>query len=330
MKRILAGDVGATKTRLALFAVSGKRLLLEEEKIYRSERHRGLENILQDFPGKREKIDAACFGIAAPVIGKTIRFTNLPWVIDARSLQRKFSIKKLGIINDLVANAYGIAVLRGNDFRVLNPGKIRKGNAALLSAGTGLGEAILFWDGKRYIPSPSEGGHVEFAPRNKLETKLLQYLTDRSGHVSCERILSGEGLFQIYQFLKSSKRFGREPAWLRERMREENPAAVVSREARLQKSRLCMMALDIFTSIYGAAAGNLALHVMAIGGVYLGGGIAPKIFWKLKDGTFMKAFKDKGRYSDFMAQIPVRVIMNERTALLGAASRAKEYLEKNI
>jgi glucokinase len=172
------------------------------------------------------------------------------------------------------------------------------------------------------VPSPSEGGHIEFGPRNHLELELFHYLSDRFDHVSYERVLSGQGLFHVYQFLQDSKRFGSEPSWLCEKMKAEVPAEVISETARLKKNRLCSKALDIFTSIYGAAAGNLALQVMAIGGVYIGGGIAPKIIWKLKDGTFVKAFKNKGRLSHIVAHIPVRVIMNQRTALLGAASRA--------
>jgi glucokinase len=231
------------------------------------------------------------------------------------------------VINDVVANAYGISVLDKRDFEILNVGKSKKGNQALISAGTGLGEAILFWDGKQHVPSPSEGGHIEFGPRNHLELELFHYLSDRFDHVSYERVLSGEGLFHVYQFLKDSKRFGSEPSWLSEKMKGEDPAEVISEVARLKKNKLCSEALDLFTSIYGAAAGNLALQVMAIGGVYIGGGIAPKIIWKLKDGTFVKAFKDKGRLSHIVAHIPVKVIMNQKTALLGAASRAASLLK---
>jgi glucokinase len=216
--------------------------------------------------------------------------------------------------------------LKKRDFETLNVGKEKKGNQALISAGTGLGEAILFWDGKQHVPSPSEGGHIEFGPRNHLEMELFNYLSERFDHVSYERILSGEGLSHVYQFLKDSKRFGSEPSWLSEKMKGEDPAEVISEMARLKKNRLCCRALDLFTSIYGGAAGNLALQVMAIGGVYIGGGIAPKIIWKLKDGTFMKGFKDKGRLSRIVAPIPVKVIMNEKTALLGAASRAMNLL----
>ena len=319
---ILAGDVGGTNTRLGVFEVNRGRLRLLFEKTFLSKNYKGLENILKDFLRGKKGIAAACFGVAGPVTQEVIIATNLPWWIDIQSLQKVLSLKKMEVINDLVANAYGISVLNKRDFETLNVGKSKKGNQALISAGTGLGEAILFWDGKQHVPSPSEGGHIEFGPRNHLELELFHYLSDRFDHVSYERVLSGEGLFHVYQFLKESKRFGIEPSWLSEKIRAEDPAEVISEMARLKKNKLCSEALDLFISIYGAAAGNLALQVMAIGGVYIGGGIAPKIIWKLKDGTFVKAFKDKGRLSHIVANIPVKVIMNQKTALLGAASRA--------
>lgn len=319
---ILAGDIGGTNTRLGLFQVTRGRFRLLSEKTYPSKKYRGLENILVNFLRDQKVIAAACFGIAGPVTEKVIVATNLPWWVDIQSLQKVLSLKNVEVINDLVANAYGISVLKKKDFETLNTGRAKKGSQALISAGTGLGEAILFWDGKQYVPSPSEGGHAEFAPRNHLEMELFNYLSERFDHVSYERVLSGEGLFHIYQFLKDSKKFGPEPSWLSEKLKEEDAAEAISETARLRKDRLCVKALDLFTSIYGAAAGNLALQVMAVGGVYVGGGIAPKIIWKLKDGTFMKAFKNKGRLSRIVAQIPVRVILDERTGLLGAASRA--------
>jgi glucokinase len=324
---ILAGDVGGTNTRLGVFEVNRGRLRLLFEKIFLSKNYKGLENILKDFLRGKKGIAAACFGVAGPVTQEVVVATNLPWWIDIQSLQKVLSLKKMEVINDLVANAYGISVLDKRDFEILNVGKSKKGNQALISAGTGLGEAILFWDGKQHVPSPSEGGHIEFGPRNHLELELFHYLSDRFDHVSYERVLSGEGLFHVYQFLKESKRFGSEPSWLSEKMKGEDPAEVISEVARLKKNKLCSKALDLFTTIYGAAAGNLALQVMAIGGVYVGGGIAPKIIWKLKDGTFVKAFKDKGRLSHIVAHIPVKVIMNQRTALLGAASRATSLLK---
>jgi glucokinase len=326
MKKILAGDVGGTKTCLGIFEVAGDRPHLIFEKTYLSKNYNGLENILVDFMRGKRGIAAACFGVAGPVTEEVIITTNLPWWIDIQSLRKLFPSKKMEVINDLVTNAYGISVLKKSDFEILNVGKIKKGNQALISAGTGLGEAILFWDGQHHVPSPSEGGHAEFGPRNHLELELFHYLSSHFDHVSYERVLSGEGLFHIYQFLRDSKKFGSEPSWLLEKMKKEDPAEVISEIARLKKNRLCTKALDLFTSIYGAAAGNLALQVMAVGGVYVGGGIAPKIIWKLKDGTFMKAFKNKGRLSHIVAYIPVKVIMNEKTALLGAASCAANLI----
>jgi glucokinase len=328
MKKILAGDIGATKTSLGIFEVVGDYPRLIFEKTYLSKNYNGLENILIDFMRGQKGIVAACFGVAGPVTEEVIIATNLPWWIDIQSLRKLLPFKKMEVINDLVANAYGISVLKKSDFEILNAGKTKKGNQALISAGTGLGEAILFWDGQHHVPSPSEGGHSEFGPRNLLEMRLFHYLSQLFDHISYERVLSGEGLFHIYQFLRDSKKFGSEPSWLQAKMKGEDPAEVISEMARLKKNRLCMKALDLFSSIYGAAAGNVALQVMAIGGVYVGGGIAPKIIWKLKDGTFMKAFKNKGRLSHIVAHIPVKVIMNEKTALLGAASCAANLLNE--
>jgi glucokinase len=259
--------------------------------------------------------------------GKAIA-TNLSWVLSEKPLARALNIRKLSLINDLVANAYGISLMKKDDFASLARGRQTDGNKALLSAGTGLGVAILFWDGKRHIVSSSEGGHVEFGPKSRLELGLLRYLFERFGHVSYERILSGAGLFNIYQFLRDTGVCGSEPRRLALRMEEEDPAAVITETARLGKSKLCHAALHLFVSIYGAAAGNLALQVMASGGVYLGGGIAPKIIWKLRDGTFMKAFRDKGRLSPIVGRIPVKVIMNDGAALWGAAAHAAELWEK--
>lgn len=327
---VLAGDIGGTKTRVGLFGVVRGRCHLIFEKTFLSKNYKGLEDILGDFLRGQKKIASACFGLAGPVTGATARTTNLPWVIDTQSLQKELSLRRVEIINDLVANAYGIPLLKKKDFEVLHSAKIKEGNAVLISAGTGLGEAILFWNGKQHVPSPSEGGHAEFGPRSHLEIELLEYLFNRFGHVSYERVLSGAGLFYIYQFLRDSKKFGKEPEWLYKKFEPGNPATVISEMARLRKSRLCVMALDMFASIYGAAAGNLALQAMAIGGVYIGGGIAPKIIWKLKDGTFMNAFRNKGRLSTLVVNIPVKVIMNDRAALLGAASRAAALLKVQV
>ncbi len=215
---ILAGDIGGTHTRLGIYGISQGKLRTVLEKTFPSPAYAGLKFILREFLEKGARIDAACFGVAGPVIRETAKTTNLPWVVSAASLKKELQIERVEVINDLVANAYGIAVLTRNDLETLNKGKRVEGNAGLISAGTGLGEALLFWDGKRHIPSPSEGGHVEFGPRNRLEMELLEYLMNRFNHVSYERILSGAGIVHLYQFLRDSGRFGKEPDWLTEKM----------------------------------------------------------------------------------------------------------------
>ena len=326
-ERILAGDIGGTNTRLGLFSVSRGRYRLLCGETFPSQKYDGLETIVRKFLRDQKTIDAACFGVAGPVIKGMVKTTNLPWTIQATSLEKTLDLPRIGLVNDLIANAYGIFLLKKNDFGTLNVGRVKQGSSALIAAGTGLGQAILFWDGKRHIPSPSEGGHTEFGPKTLLEMDLSHYLFDRFGHVSYERVLSGPGLLNIYQFLRESGKYGREPAWLSARMEQEDTAKVITETARLGKNRMCAMALDLFASIYGAAAGNLALQVMSVRGIYVGGGIATNIFWKLKDGTFMKAFRNKGRLSEVVADIPVKVILNDRTALLGAAYGAVKLLK---
>jgi glucokinase len=319
---VLAGDVGGTKTRLGLFLndESGSRLLLSQT--YQSNNFDELEGVIEEFLPAQERLSAATFGVAGPVVSGAAMATNLPWKISERSLKKFLSIRTVSLVNDLVANAHGIEVMGLKDFMTLNRGRRAEGNRALLSAGTGLGSAILFWDGARHIPSPSEGGHVDFGPKTRLELGLLRYLFEQYGHVSYERILSGSGIFSIYRFLRDTGKFGKEADWLSLQMEQEDPAAVITEAARLKKSKLCEATLDLFVSIYGAATGNLALQVMATGGVFIGGGIAPKIGWKLKDGTFMRAFTNKGRLSSIVTRIPVKVIMNDQAALLGAAAHA--------
>jgi glucokinase len=320
---ILAGDIGGTNTRLALVetAPRGGRILFE--KTYPSRERTSLEAVLEEFLSLRSAaITRASFGIAGPVRNSCCEATNLPWVVDAKNVAKRLRLKRVGLINDLVANAHGVALLRGKDFVTLNKGaRNAQGNRALISAGTGLGAAGLLWDGKRHRPFASEGGHVDFAPRNHLEIELLDYLMNRHGRVSCERLVSGPGLVNAYRFFRDREK-GAEPAWLAEELRVGDPAAAISRNALDGKSPLCLQALELFVSMYGAAAGNLALSLMATGGVYLGGGIAPKIVSKLKEPGFMNAFTAKGRLSPLLRDIPVRVIMNPKTALLGAARHA--------
>lgn len=325
-KLLLAGDIGGTKTRLGIFASSRGTLASLREATYASREHVSLKEIIEEFLADDFRIDAACLGVAGPVVDGVAAATNLPWQMKTARLKRKLLTEKVILINDLVANAYGLQALGIGDLATLNPGRRDTGNAALLAAGTGLGAAIMFWNGKEHVPLPSEGGHVEFGPKNRLELDLLKYQFERFGHVSYERVLSGSGLYNIYKFLRDAEDFGREPDWLAERLEQGDPPAVIANTARLGRNRLCTKALDLFVSIYGAAAGNLAIQVIAVSGLYIGGGIAPKIMWKLRDGTFMKAFREKGRLSSIVKHIPVRVIMNERAALLGAAVRAAQSL----
>jgi glucokinase len=240
-------------------------------------------------------------------------------VVDAEQLAQQFRLTRVWLINDLEANAYGVATLAPEDFVVLNEGTPdAEGNAAVIAAGTGLGEAGLYWDGKQHWPFASEGGHASFAPDDALQVELLQYLKQQFTHVSWERVLSGPGLYNIYTFLRDTQR-GIEQAWLTEELRQVDPPAAIAGAALAGTCDLCVQALDLCVALYGAEAGNLALKVMATGGVFVGGGIAPKIVAKLKESTFMRAFCAKGRLQPVLAAIPVRVIMNDKTALYGAA-----------
>ncbi len=317
---ILAGDIGGTSSRLAVFELQDGRLRLVTERIYPSQKYVGLDRIVTDFVSTSQfQIDAACFGIAGPVRNGTVATPNLAWVVDSKSLARSLGLSTVQLINDLEANAYGIAALEPVDFVTLNAGAPdAKGNTAVISAGTGLGEAGLFWDGHAHQPFACEGGHADFAPRNELEIELLRHLLARFGNVSYERVVSGPGLHNIYLFLRDSGR-GQEPASLAQELQKADPSAVISRSALEGRYELCIQALDMFVSIYGAEAGNLALKTMATGGVFVGGGIAPKIISKLQGPAFMAAFTAKGRMRPLVEAIPVRVIMKETTALLGAA-----------
>lgn len=315
---ILAGDIGGTHSRLALFAADLARPQWEE--VYPSGEHGGLEEIVAAFIGKhREDVSLACFGVAGPVRDGRCEATNLPWIVDAARLGRCLGLDLVWLINDLEANAYGIASLADEDVATLHPGAARAaGNLAVISAGTGLGEAGVYWDGQRHHPFATEGGHASFAPRGELEVELLGWLRQRFGHVSWERVVSGPGLVNVYTFLRDAKR-AEEPSWLAEEMKEDDAGAVISRNALSGRSPLCAEALDLFMSLYGAEAANAALKFMASGGVYLGGGIAPRNLEKMSDGTFLRAFLDKGRMRPLLESMPVRVILNQSTALLGAA-----------
>ena len=320
---ILAGDVGGTKAHLALYEFIDGKLKHTRDKQYPAKEYSGLEEIVKEFV-VAEKVTSACFGVPGPVREGRLRLTNLPWTLDSKELQSDLGIDYVFLINDLQANGYGIAELGPEQIYTLSEGNASQiGNRALISAGTGLGEGFLVWDGRSYVPYPSEGGHADFSPRNEDEIDLLRFLKQKyNGRISWERVVSGQGLTNIYEFLREVRGVD-EPAWLAERMTEADPNAVITEMALKAKSEICEKTMDMFVSAYGAEAGNLALKILSVGGLYVGGGIAPRILEKLKDGTFLKAFTDKGRLSQLLVNMPVRVILESGTALLGAAAYAE-------
>ncbi len=320
---ILAGDIGGTKTVLGLFEESGGALTLVRDGTFPSRDYGSLEEILsQLLKDERElALRAGCFGVAGAVIDGKARTTNLPWQLDEEALAVAIRAPRVKLLNDLEAAAYGTLHLKPEEISPLQQGVRSKhrGNVAVIAAGTGLGEAMLFWDGARHHPIASEGGHADFAPRTDQEIELLRYLRAKfDGHVSYERVLSGPGFYNVYSFLRD-RGHAPEPAWLKERLMGGDPSAAITQLALAGEDPLCMATLDLFAAIYGAEAGNLALKCVAVGGVYVGGGIAPKILQKLQDGTFLRAFTEKGRFSELMRSIEVNVALNPRAPLIGAA-----------
>jgi glucokinase len=318
---ILAGDVGGTKVHLALYDFTVGKLNYTRDKQYPAKDYSGLEEIVKEFLSA-DKVTAACFGVPGPVRDGRLRLTNLPWTLDSRELAAGLGIQHVFLINDLEANGYGIAELSADQIYTLSEGDASQiGNRALIAAGTGLGEGLLTWNGRSHVPYPSEGGHTDYAPRNEDEIDLLRFLKQKyNGRVSYERVISGMGLTNIYEFLREVRGM-EEPTWLAERIAAvPDPNSVITEMALAAKSEICQKALDMFVSAYGAESGNLALKVLSVGGLYVGGGIAPRILEKLKDGTFMKSFTDKGRLSQLLINMPVRIILESKAALLGAAA----------
>jgi glucokinase len=319
---ILAGDIGGTKSRLAAFDTEGSRLKCVVEKIYPSKQHKGLNEIVSDFV-KTEGIPArsACFGVAGPVRGGRSKISNLPWIIDSRELAAELRLSSVGLINDLEAFAYGIELLESKDYVSLRDGSgDATGNMAVVSAGSGLGEAGLYWDGFRHHPFACEGGHTEFAPKNDVEVDLLRYLMQKFGHqhVSYERILSGPGVQNIYEFLRDTG-LEEEPDWLKQHLATSTDVpALISELALAKKAQICDRTLSIFASVFGSEAGNCALKFMATGGVFIAG-IAGKIVPKMQEKHFMESFLDKGRMQPLLEALPVKIVLNEDSGLLGAA-----------
>src|ERR1700678_1231236 len=325
---ILAGDVGGTKVHLALYNFEGGRLKPVRDEKFPAHEFASLDAVVEKFfaadGGQRSEIAAACFGCPGPVRNGRLKLTNLPWTLDERDLQRSLSMEHIFLINDLEANGYGIPELAPESIFTLHEGDAAAvGHRGLIAAGTGLGEALLIWDGKTHRPIPSEGGHCDFAARTDREVALLQYLRGTlQGRVSWERVVSGIGIKNVYAFLRDVEKI-EEPDWLRERMAAEDPNAVIGKCAEDGSSSLCFETMKVFAAAYGAEAGNIALKVLAMGGVYLGGGIAPKMLKTLQDGGFTQAFLDKGRMSALLESMPVRVILDDTCALLGAAAYAE-------
>jgi glucokinase len=317
---VLAGDIGGTKTNLGFFRQGKTRPVAKVIETYSSREAPNLESIIARFLNKHQvPVQSACFGIAGPVINGRCQTTNLPWYVAEDKIKKRFKWAHVSLINDLTATAHAIPLLSSRELFRLNKAKSRKGqNLALVAPGTGLGKALLIFRDGEYVPVPSEGGHIDFSPNNEAEIKLWRYLHKRFGHVSVERVLSGPGLVNIYHWLKETGRH-RIPNWLARNMEKMDPARAITEAALDGKHPVCVAALNMFVSIFGAVAGNLALIAMTTGGVYLGGGIPPKILPKLKESMFMQAFTNKGRFSELLEEIPVRVILNEQAALLGAA-----------
>jgi glucokinase len=317
----LAGDVGGTKTNLAIYAIENDRLVVQKSTSYSSRDRTSLEKIVGEFLDSGPKdVQHACFGVAGPVKDGEVQVTNLPWTVNAAQLQAALGFQRVSLLNDLEANAYGIQTLQPGELLSINPhgDPLQVGNRALISAGTGLGEAGLLWDGVTHRPFATEGGHASFAPNDSIGDDLLRFLRLEHGHVSWERVLSGLGMVNLYRFFRA--RSGQpEPAWLTEEIKAGDLAAVVSRAGLSGKDTVCVDALDCFTRNYGAEAGNFALKMLALGGVYIGGGIAPKMLPKMQSDIFLDAFYHKGRLSPLLKATPVYVILNDKTALQGAA-----------
>ncbi len=329
---ILAGDVGGTKVHLALYNFADGKLAPIRDQKFPAHEFASLDDIVKRFLGPEgdrpaedlSSIAAACFGCPGPVRDGRLKLTNLPWVLDARLLQTSLGIEHIFLINDLEANGYGVPELSKDSIFALHVGDAASvGHRGLVSAGTGLGECLLIWDGKQHRPLPSEGGHADFAARGTREVALLEYLLRTlNGRVSFERVVSGLGIKNIYGFLRDDQKM-EEPQWLKERLAAEDPNAVIGGCAEDGSSEICYETMQMFASAYGAECGNVALKVLAMGGIYLGGGISPKILKTLQNGAFTDAFLDKGRMRPILEAIPVRVILDDTCALLGAAAYAE-------
>ena len=327
MKTVLAGDIGGTKTRIGLFEMDAGGPRLVEEQTFVSDDFGGLEEIVVSFlAGRKKACTAACFGIAGPVTGRRVKVTNLPWVVDADELETRSGIPTVALLNDLEATGWGVSALEPSQVVVLNPGRRgAAGNGAVIAAGTGLGEGGIYWNGSEARPFACEGGHTSFSPTDELGDRLLQFLRQLHGHVSWERVLSGPGLADLFRFMVSETGES-EPAWFLEADHAGDPVPAVSEMALEGRCEISVRTLELFVRLFGEEAGNLALKVMATGGVWVGGGIAPRIRRFFEDGAFMKGFLAKGRMRTLLESMPVTIVLDDRAALFGAACFAAKLL----
>jgi glucokinase len=319
---LIAGDIGGTKTLLALYdpAQGPRRPVAQDE--FPSARYEGLESMVEEFLGRhRARAHAACFDVAGPVIGGRVQLTNLPWILEEKALCSRLGLERTTLLNDLQAIAHAVPHLQADELHTIKPGRAQPhGAKGVIAPGTGLGEAFLVWSGSEYMACPSEGGHADFAPGDELQTELLRFMRGRFARVGYERLCSGMGLPNIYDFLRESGRAAPSPelAAKLEKVSDRTPLIVEAALRAPDGDPLCALTLRSFVSILGAEAGNLALKVLATGGVYVGGGIAPRILPRLEDGVFAQAFVNKGRFAGMLEGVPVHVIV-ARAALIGAA-----------
>ena len=314
---VLAGDVGATKTHLGLFKVKGNAIVLIAKKEFASKDYKNITEMIEIFLREAPVPDSICFGVAGPVMNGRAKLSNISWDIDSRQLARRFKIKKVKLLNDLEANAYGLAELNQKDVISVHSVKnAEQGNVAIISPGTGLGEAGMYWDGEYYHPFATEGGHCDFAPRNEFDFELYNFLKKQFGHVSWERLLCGPGIVNIYNFLRDKKK-QKEPQWLMKKMKEGDAAAIISQH--IDKSAICKETMEHFIRYLALESANLVLKFKATGGLFIGGGIAPKIISLFTINHFYDSFCQSGRLDYLLEKVPIKIILNAQTALLGAA-----------
>ncbi|WP_051209765.1 glucokinase [Gelidibacter mesophilus] len=316
---VLAADIGGTKTNLALFKISDGHLELLREQSFETKKYDLCIDLFNEFQVESDhKMDAICLGVAGPVIAGVVQGTNFPWKIDSKAISKALNVKSVFVINDLEANAFGLTTLKDDDFETLIAGKSISGNAAIVSPGTGLGEAGLFWDGHQYRPFASEGGHCSFSPHHSLDVEIYNSIFQKYGDVSWERLLSGQGIVDIHEFLRAY-RSNPMPIWLKERFANEDPAALITKTALDGRDPVCSETLTIFLRFLAIEASQMALKLKATGGIYIGGGIVPKIIKGIDKDVFTTNFVQTGRMATLLRMMSVKVILNEKTPLFGAA-----------